>query len=334
MKPEFTAPVWSSESVAPPGIMHLRRFLEKTRLDRAGLLDPGLRAREFDLDVRLLDALGLSLEATLSFLYQELPGPAEFVAYARAHGATVTGERIRRFNESLRGRGRPDESRPAAVLGPEDFEHWRQEGYLVIRGAISSEQCANARQAILDFTCADATRPESWYRTQSYPQGIMIPLYDHPAQESIRNAPRVRGAYADLWRTDDLTTSTDRAGFLPPDCASWTFQGPPLHWDLDLNAPIDFGVQGLVYLNDVPADGGAFHCVPGFHQRLQHWLEEVPPEFDPATFARRTLESTPVPGSAGDLVIWHHALPHGPSRNLGDRPRFVQYVKCYPNFAC
>ncbi|MGZ0787900.1 phytanoyl-CoA dioxygenase family protein [Pseudomonas saponiphila] len=33
---------------------------------------------------------------------------------------------------------------------------------------------------------------------------------------------------------------------------------------------------------------------------------------------------------AGDLIIWHHALPHGASPNRGTLPRMVQYINFYP----
>ena len=38
----------------------------------------------------------------------------------------------------------------------------------------------------------------------------------------------------------------------------------------------------------------------------------------------------PVAGKAGDLVIWHSALPHGSSPNSSDRPRIVQYITMSP----
>ncbi len=33
---------------------------------------------------------------------------------------------------------------------------------------------------------------------------------------------------------------------------------------------------------------------------------------------------------AGDLVIWHQALPHGASPNRANRPRVVQYINMFP----
>jgi len=42
------------------------------------------------------------------------------------------------------------------------------------------------------------------------------------------------------------------------------------------------------------------------------------------------LGAIPVAGRAGDLVIWHQALPHGSSPNHSLRPRIVQYVTLRP----
>ena len=41
------------------------------------------------------------------------------------------------------------------------------------------------------------------------------------------------------------------------------------------------------------------------------------------------MEATPIPAAAGDLIIWHQALPHGASPNRSDRPRLAHYVNMY-----
>jgi ectoine hydroxylase-related dioxygenase (phytanoyl-CoA dioxygenase family) len=43
-----------------------------------------------------------------------------------------------------------------------------------------------------------------------------------------------------------------------------------------------------------------------------------------------SAHAVPIAGRAGDLVIWHHALPHGSSPNRAERPRIVQYLKMHP----
>jgi ectoine hydroxylase-related dioxygenase (phytanoyl-CoA dioxygenase family) len=41
-------------------------------------------------------------------------------------------------------------------------------------------------------------------------------------------------------------------------------------------------------------------------------------------------EVTPIPGKAGDLLIWNRRLAHGNGRNTSDRPRLAQYISMSP----
>jgi ectoine hydroxylase-related dioxygenase (phytanoyl-CoA dioxygenase family) len=80
----------------------------------------------------------------------------------------------------------------------------------------------------------------------------------------------------------------------------------------------------------VGAEQGAFSCVPGFQHRLETWLRALPPGADPRTQDLDALGRISVPGRAGDMVIWHQALPHGASRNTSRVPRLVQYLTYLP----
>jgi ectoine hydroxylase-related dioxygenase (phytanoyl-CoA dioxygenase family) len=91
------------------------------------------------------------------------------------------------------------------------------------------------------------------------------------------------------------------------------------------------GLQGILYLTDTAAEQGAFTCVPGFHHRLEQWLADLPPGAEPRQLDRDLLDAAiPIAGRAGDLVIWHHALPHGSRPNRTARPRLVQYISMFP----
>ena len=106
------------------------------------------------------------------------------------------------------------------------------------------------------------------------------------------------------------------------------FPGPHLHWDTNLTLPIPFETQGILYLADTPADGGALQVVPGFHHRIEDWLADIgsadPRQIDLAR------DAVTVPAGAGDLVIWRNDLPHGASANRSTRPRLAQYVNHAP----
>ena len=122
----------------------------------------------------------------------------------------------------------------------------------------------------------------------------------------------------------------DQGGFNPPERNDWKFPGPHVHWDASLATPHCFGVQGILYLTDTPADQGAFSCIPGFQRWLDQWLWELPPSEDPRQAILRHPGLKPIAGKAGDLVLWHQSLPHGSSPNRGSKPRVVQYIALRP----
>jgi ectoine hydroxylase-related dioxygenase (phytanoyl-CoA dioxygenase family) len=68
----------------------------------------------------------------------------------------------------------------------------------------------------------------------------------------------------------------------------------------------------------------------GFHQQLEAWLKEIPAGDDPRAVAARELRAIPIVRGAGDLIVWHQALPHGATPNLGRWPRVVQFLNMFP----
>ena len=57
----------------------------------------------------------------------------------------------------------------------------------------------------------------------------------------------------------------------------------------------------------------------------------MPAGADPRAQAVRDLRAIPIAADAGDLIIWHQALPHGATPNLGPSPRVVQYLNMFPS---
>ena len=85
-----------------------------------------------------------------------------------------------------------------------------------------------------------------------------------------------------------------------------------IHHDVDPHAPPKV-YGGLVYLTDTPPERGAFCCVPGIFREMDAWLERHPDAgvdvVDPEGH-----EIVPVPGRAGDMVLWDVRLPHANGR--------------------
>jgi hypothetical protein len=286
---------------------------------------------EWMADNILLDALGLGIEQTADFFAQ---GPSDFAAFCRWIRATA-GEpdplTIARYHAALDSAAPPPgiAAQLAAidampdVLDADDLAYWEAQGYVILRGAIAPEEAEAAAALVWKTAEADPGDPATWHGRRN--QGMMVQFFQHPALEAARRSPRVHKAFAQLWGTSDLWRHIDRISFNAPLPRGRHFAAPRLHWDVSLIPPIPYGMLGVLYLTDTTEDQGAFELVPGFHHGLEQWVaaQEDPRRVDLSSQAVR------VPGSAGDLIIWRHDLPHGASPNTTDRPRLAQYLTFY-----
>lgn len=264
-------------------------------------------------ETRELQRMGIATETALQFLYFEQPAWDAFCRWLQDR--------------------RKDNAQDCAaedVLGADDLAFWEAHGYLVLKQAVTGDDCAAARRAIWEFLDASPDDPASWYRPHEARYGLMLTLFDHPALERNRSSPRIRNAYRQLYGSNAIFRTVDKVSFNPPEHDGFRFLGSALHWDASLEPPVPYRLQGLLYLSDCGPDEGAFHCVPGFHRKLEDWLRALPGDADPREEARRSLQALAVPAAAGDFVIWHQALPHCATPNRGRMPRLVQYLTYLP----
>jgi hypothetical protein len=216
------------------------------------------------------------------------------------------------------------------VLSTEDQAFWKENGYVVVHDAVPPENIKAAEQAVWEFLEMDPNDPESWYPDPPR-RSIMVEIYQHQALWNNRQHPRLHQAFAEIWDTEKLRVSFDRASMSPPNRPPYFERNSAgLHWDMSIDLPIRFHVQGVLYLVDTEANQGAFTCVPGFHRKIENWIKSLPEGTDPRKQNLESLGPIPVPAKAGDLVIWHSALPHGAGVNTADRPRVAQYITMTP----
>ena len=323
-----------STEVGSLGVLHLKRIWSSVMTDRLGhtISRPG----EQGLDKMVLDCLGLGLNQTLQHLYASAPTFDDFEKWVVAMAGRPDRLRTNRVNATITGHAYSEPVRQwleavessEPVLTPDDLSFWEKNGYIVLRDAVSANARTDAANAIWEHIGADPVSPDSWYGSVDH--GIMVELIQHPALEENRRNARIHKAFAQLWGTADLWVSADRCGFHPPQRNDWPFPGPDLHWDIDFAQPPTFGTQGILYLTDTPPEQGALTLVPGFHNRLSDWLRTLKPGTDPQQQDLHALGSVAVGAQAGDMIIWHHALPHGSRPNLGSHPRIVQYINMLP----
>lgn len=310
------------------GVIHLKRFWSQKISARRQVV-PEITASDLVAEQLLLAGLKLGVRETAGFLMNADPSFEEFEAWVLSkNGGAIEPARVERLNGALGGqRSFALESvQTDPVISAADLAFWDERGYVVVKQAVSAEQCQGAVQAIFEHACMDMDRPDSWYADD-----IWIPLAHHPALWANRNSPRIHTAFAQIWKRSDLWMNVDVCGVNPPERPGHPFRGSPLHWDMTLTPPVRFGTQAILYLTDTPANQGAFSCVPDFHRRLESWLRELPTGADPRAQAVKELRAIPIAGDAGDLIIWHQALPHAATPNRAALPRVVQYLNMFPN---
>lgn len=323
--------VASSHETGKLNIKHLKRYWSKSIFKKDGKLSPDAFTEEWKTDTTLLAVIGLGLEQTIQYVYHEAPSFEEFETWILTVCGEPDREKVDQFNALFSSNLTVE---PVAVetklLTQDDWNFWQENGYLIIRNAVSKEHCDETIKKLCDFIEVDRSNPATWYNSHPSRQGIMVQLFQHPVLERNRKADTIRTAFEELWNRTDLWVNTDRVGFNPPETDTYKFQGPRLHWDASIIPPIQFGTQGILYLSDTAENQGAFTLVPGFNNRIEEWLKSLPPEADPRMQDLYALGPKPIAANAGDFIIWHHILPHGSSPNTAALPRFVQYINYSP----
>lgn len=316
-------------------VPHIKRCWARWMSTRQGLVAAGAQAEAHRTQI-VLSALGVGLEQTMQYVMRQAPDFATFEDWIVSTAGVPDAITVERLQALVEGHPAPqafvelhahiDAMEP--VLDADDLAHWETHGYVVVRQAVPAADSAAAAQVVWDAVRADPADAQSWYAHA--PRNTMVQLFQHPAFEVNRRSLRIHKAFAQLWGTADLWRSTDRCGFNAPERPGYSYGGQGMHWDVSLYQPIPFATQGILYLTDTPPEQGALTLVPGFHRRVGDWLSQLPADAAPRQQDLQALGATPIGADAGDLVIWHQALPHGPSPNRGTRPRLVQYINLTP----
>jgi ectoine hydroxylase-related dioxygenase (phytanoyl-CoA dioxygenase family) len=279
-------------------------------------LNPGIQQDNdtWNKEMETLYNLGISMESTLHYLYFEKPDLDAFLLWINQKKKDISNE------DSTEN-----------VLTEEDLTFWKKNGYVIVKDAISKDTCMATQKAIWDFLGMIPDDSQSWYNFHEEQKGLMLNFSDHETLNRNRQSARIRRAYEQLYQSTDIYKTIDKVSFNPPETESFRFMGSPLHWDISLKMPTSFALQGLLYLTDCGPEDGAFHCVPGFHNSIESWLQQLGPDDNPREKALQTLKPIPITANAGDFIIWQNTLPHCASPNHGTSPRMVQYLTYLPN---
>lgn len=228
---------------------------------------------------------------------------------------------------------------PLRVLSDDDWKFWLENGYVVVRNAVPREQAQRTAEFLWEFEDKVADDPATWYtapRAEMQMKELagtgMVEVYNHQELWNNRQMPRVYDAFVDIWGTEKLWVTIDRANLNFPIRPGFEYSGF-IHWDYDPETKPQ-NVQSVLALADQTDENmGGFQCIPELFRTYDTWKLTQPTDrnrFQPdiSDFEAQLVK---VKLNAGDLLIFHSAQPHGirPNRSE-DQVRIAQYISMMP----
>ena len=228
---------------------------------------------------------------------------------------------------------------PLRVLTETEWQFWMEKGYIVIKNAIPKEQATATADFLWEFEEKHPHDPNTWYTTPRAEMKMkelagtgMVEVYNHQQLWNNRQTQRVYDAFVDVWGTEKLWVTIDRANLNFPIKKGFEYKGF-IHWDYDPETKPQ-NVQGVIALsNQTDLDMGGFQCIPWLFQNYDTWKltqAEDRNHFQPdITGLEDKIEKVAM--EAGDLLIFNSLLPHGirPNRS-NNKVRIAQYISMMP----
>ena len=225
------------------------------------------------------------------------------------------------------------------VLTIDQWNFWIENGYVVIKSAISKEQATRTAEFIWEFDDKDPSNPNTWYSNPRAEMEMkelagtgMVEVYNHQHLWNNRQNQKVYDAFVDIWGTEKLWVTIDRANLNFPIKPGFEYKGF-IHWDYDPDTKPQ-NVQGVLALADqTDQDMGGFQCIPWLYKNYETWKKTQPEDRDKFKPDISGLEDKiiKVPLEAGDLLIFNSTQPHGiRPNNSNDKVRIAQYISMMP----
>lgn len=228
---------------------------------------------------------------------------------------------------------------PLRVLSEEDWTFWRENGYVIVKQAIPRQQALETADFLWEFEEKDPHNPDTWYtepRAEMQMKELvgtgMVEVYNHQSLWNNRQVQRVYDAFVDIWGTEKLWATIDRANLNFPMRPGHEYKGF-IHWDYDPETRLQ-NVQGVIALADQTDEHmGGFQCIPWLFRNYDTWKLTQPEDrnrFQPDTTGLED-KIVKVGLEAGDLLIFNSLEPHGIRPNHSDnKVRIAQYVSMMP----
>lgn len=223
------------------------------------------------------------------------------------------------------------------VLSEEDWQFWIENGYVVIKDAVPKAQVERLANFLWEFEDKDPNDPATWYtppraemKMKELANTGMVEVYNHQYLWDNRQHPKVHDAFTDIWGTEKLWVTIDRANLNLPIRPGYEYKGF-IHWDYDPETKPQ-NVQGVLALAEQTDENmGGFQCVPELYRTYDTWKLSQPNDRDHFKPDVSSFDIVKVPLNAGDLLIFNSTQPHGiRPNNSQDKVRMAQYISMIP----
>jgi len=229
--------------------------------------------------------------------------------------------------------------KPLRVLSEEDWAFWTTNGYVIVKNAVPKTQALRTANLIWEFEEKDPDNMDTWYTAPRAEMKMkelagtgMVEVYNHQYLWDNRQMEKVYNAFVDVWGTEQLWVTIDRANLNFPIKPGFEQKGF-IHWDYDPETKPQ-NVQGVLALADqTDVAMGGFQCIPWLYRNYDTWKLTQPEDRDRFQPDISDLEDKieKVTMEAGDLLIFNSTEPHGIRPNKSkDKVRIAQYISMMP----
>lgn len=229
--------------------------------------------------------------------------------------------------------------KPLRILSEEDWKFWLYNGYIVIKKAITKVQAQETAQFLWEFEEKDPNNPDTWYTAPRAEMKMkeltgtgMVEVYNHQYLWNNRQQEKIYNAFVDIWGTEKLWVTIDRANLNFPIRPGFEQKGF-IHWDYDPETRPQ-NVQGVLALAvQTDENMGGFQCIPWLYRNYDSWKLDQPADRDRFKPDVADLQDkiVKVKMETGDLLIFNSTLPHGIRPNHSkNKVRIAQYISMMP----
>lgn len=232
-----------------------------------------------------------------------------------------------------------ENAEPLNCLTEQQWQHWITQGYVVVKATISKEQANATANFLWEFEEKNPADSSTWYTAPRAEMKMkelagtgMVEVYNHQHLWNNRQSEKVYKAFTDVWGTEKLWVTIDRANLNFPIQPGFEYKGF-IHWDYDPETKPQ-NVQGVLALADQTDENmGGFQCIPWLFQNYDSWKLDQPEDRNRFQPDITGLEDriVKVKLEAGDLLIFNSCLAHGIRPNHSkDKVRIAQYISMMP----